>query len=58
MNRRIDLSATFEALQGNRDTLQGKGYWCSLEELADSDAFQQLMQQASSPLRLRSGPMV
>jgi MoCo/4Fe-4S cofactor protein with predicted Tat translocation signal len=43
MNDRIDLSTTFAAFQDGPRAMQGKRYWRSLEELADSEAFRQLM---------------
>src|ERR1700731_3944767 len=45
MNTRKDLSADLAALQQRLGTAQGKKYWRSLEELADTPAFQELMRR-------------
>src|SRR5438105_1340320 len=44
MNTRKDLSPELAALQGALGPARGKTYWRTLEELADNDAFRQLMQ--------------
>jgi molybdopterin-containing oxidoreductase family iron-sulfur binding subunit len=43
MNTRKDLSAELSSLQKGAGTAQGKKYWRTLEELADTPAFQELM---------------
>src|SRR5262249_37419238 len=43
MNPRKDLSPRLAALQERLGDARGKTYWRSLEELADSEAFQELM---------------
>src|SRR5438477_5290647 len=43
MTRRTDLSPELQAIQQRLDDSQGKRYWRSLEELADTEAFQELM---------------
>jgi molybdopterin-containing oxidoreductase family iron-sulfur binding subunit len=45
MNSRKDLAAGLAALQDCRGAAGGKKYWRSLEELADTPAFQELMRQ-------------
>ncbi len=45
MNNRKNLAAEFAALQTRLGSAQGKEYWRSLEELADSPAFQELMRR-------------
>jgi molybdopterin-containing oxidoreductase family iron-sulfur binding subunit len=45
MNSRKDLAAGLLALQGSLGAAQGKKYWRSLEELAETPAFQELMRQ-------------
>src|SRR3984893_11808310 len=45
MNTRKNLSADLAALQQRLGTAQGKKYWRSLEELADTEAFQELMRR-------------
>ena len=45
MNTRKDLSPELAALQGALGPARGKTYWRTLEELADNDAFRQLMQR-------------
>jgi len=43
MNPRKDLSPELAVLQGALGAARGKRYWRTLEELADSEAFQELM---------------
>src|SRR5262249_32698611 len=45
MNNRKDLSADLANLQGRVGAAHGKKYWRTLEELAGSEAFQELMRQ-------------
>jgi molybdopterin-containing oxidoreductase family iron-sulfur binding subunit len=45
MNTRKNLSPELAALQERLGTEQGKKYWRSLEELADSEAFRELMRR-------------
>jgi MoCo/4Fe-4S cofactor protein with predicted Tat translocation signal len=45
MNTRKDLSAAVGGLWNKLDGARGKKYWRTLEELAQSDAFQEMMQQ-------------
>ena len=44
MNDRKDLRPELEAIEQRLDGARGKRYWRTLEELADSDAFRELMQ--------------
>jgi molybdopterin-containing oxidoreductase family iron-sulfur binding subunit len=55
MNPRKDLSPELSDLWERLETARGKKYWRSLEELADSDAFAELMRN-EFPSRRRSGP--
>src|SRR5437016_2527307 len=43
MSHRKDLSPELAALQDRLGTARGKQYWRTLEELADTEAFQELM---------------
>src|SRR5437870_13399625 len=45
LNTRKDLSSELAALQDVLGTARGKKYWRSLEELADTEAFQELMRR-------------
>ena len=45
MNPRKDLSNTLEAMQQRLGSARGKTYWRTLDELADSAAFQEVMRQ-------------
>src|SRR5262249_36768464 len=54
MNTRQDLSPELAALQDRLGPGQGKTYWRSLEELADTPAFQELMRR-ESPGRAAGG---
>ncbi len=45
MNTRKDLAATLAAHQERLGAAQGKQYWRTLEELAETEAFQELVQQ-------------
>jgi len=45
MTRRTDLSPELKAIQQRLDGSHGKRYWRSLEELADTEAFQELMRR-------------
>ena len=45
MNPRKDLSPELAAVQKQLGAVRGKRYWRSLEELADTPAFQELMQR-------------
>ncbi len=45
MNTRKNLSSELDALQQRLGAAQGKRYWRSLEELADTPAFQELMRR-------------
>src|SRR5262245_26388104 len=45
MNTRKDLSGELAALHKRLGTTQGKQYWRTLEELANTEAFQKLMQR-------------
>src|SRR5438445_3444652 len=45
MTSRTDLSPELHAIQQRLDGSQGKRYWRSLEELADTEAFQELMRR-------------
>ena len=45
MNRRKDLSTELAALDQQTQAAYGKRYWRSLEELAESETFRQLMRQ-------------
>src|SRR5262249_25750486 len=45
MNTRKDLSPELAALQDRLGEVRGKKFWRSLEELADSAAFQELMRR-------------
>jgi MoCo/4Fe-4S cofactor protein with predicted Tat translocation signal len=45
MNSRKDLSSELCALQERLETSHGKRYWRSLEELAGTEAFQELMRR-------------
>jgi molybdopterin-containing oxidoreductase family iron-sulfur binding subunit len=45
MNSRKDLYTELAAIQSRLASRQGKRYWRSLEELADSEAFRQLMER-------------
>ena len=45
MNTRKDLAEPWTRLQQRQDAGGGKHYWRSLEELADSPAFRELLQQ-------------
>ncbi len=45
MNPRKNLSGELDDLWARLDAARGKKYWRSLEELADSDAFRELMQR-------------
>jgi molybdopterin-containing oxidoreductase family iron-sulfur binding subunit len=45
MNSRKDLASELRAIQERLGAAQGKQYWRSLEELADTPAFQELMQR-------------
>src|SRR5438067_12562569 len=45
MNPRKDLSAKLGLLQERLGSARGKQYWRTMEELADSEAFQELLRQ-------------
>jgi molybdopterin-containing oxidoreductase family iron-sulfur binding subunit len=45
MNTRKNLSPELAAVQNRLGSAQGRQYWRSLEELADTEAFQELMRQ-------------
>ena len=45
MNTRKNLSPELAAFQERLGTAQGKKYWRTLEELADTEAFQELMRR-------------
>src|ERR1700730_1812817 len=45
MNSRKDLSPELRTIQERLGAARGKQYWRSLEELADTPAFQELMQR-------------
>jgi MoCo/4Fe-4S cofactor protein with predicted Tat translocation signal len=45
INRRKNLGTKLATLRQRLETTQGKKYWRSLEELADSEAFRELMRQ-------------
>jgi molybdopterin-containing oxidoreductase family iron-sulfur binding subunit len=45
MNPRKDLSGEFASLWARLDGARGKKYWRTLEELADTDAFQEMLRR-------------
>ncbi len=55
MNPRKDLGPKLAALQERLGSSQGKSYWRSLEELAETDAFRELI-RAEYPEQATSGP--
>ena len=56
MNPRKDLSPELADLWDRLEGAQGKKYWRSLEELADSEAFQEMMQREYPGAGRRPGP--
>src|SRR5689334_12194653 len=45
MSHRLDLSAALDALMNEKGGATGRRYWRSLEELADTPEFRELMRQ-------------
>ena len=56
MNPRKELAHELATLQADLASAHGKKYWRSLEELAGTEVFQQLM-RGNFPRRRTSGPM-